>query len=256
MVFVEGRLGAMLSASRDDRSLASAGRLPEAVEIARERIGRLLTEPQGPVRVRRADLAADIAFRVPEDGLATLRGLAHLDVPRYKLDVWRHHGAQVETIYLRTRAGRVRARIYDKARERGDTPGSLIRAEYQHQPEAAKRPSVADFIDADLSKLWRRAFGAWADSSSSLVAGSLAQTHAEVVRLAADGVLSGRVAERMLGTITLLATGAGDAVIGKRGVQRRRAELRQLGLSAEAAEPTEVAVGPIFAAIFEALAQS
>jgi hypothetical protein len=254
MVFVEGRLAPMLSHDLADRTLVAASRLPEAVAVASARIGSLMSEPRGPVRVRRADLAADVAFRMPEQGLAALRGLARLDVPRYKLDVWRHDGAQVETIYLRTRGGRVRARIYDKARERGEEPGSLVRAEYQFQPEGAKRPTVPEFIVSDVSKLWRRAFGAWADSSSSLVAGSLNEVQGEVLRLAREEVVSGRVAERILGTISLLASGTGESVIGLRAVQRRRAELRSLGLSVEAGEEIEVPVGAMFAAIFAALA--
>ena len=256
MVFVEGRLAPMLSGDASDRTLTPAVHLPEAVALASARIASILIAPRGPVRLRRADLAADIRFQQPEDGLSTLRALACMDVPRYQLDVWRHDGTQVATIYLRTPGGRVRARIYDKARERGDVPGTLVRAEYQHQPVGVRRPAITDFVRADVAPLWRRAFGQWAAASSTLTAGTLADQHKEVLSRARGGELTGRVSERLLGSLTLISAGLGDELLGERAVRRRRSELRQLGIAVGETYRGEIAVGEIFQAICASFAHT
>jgi len=256
MVFVEGRLAPMISGDPEDRRLLPARDLAAAVAVVSERLGALLAEPSGPVRVRRADLAADVAFEQPEDGLSMLRALSVIDVPRYKLVVWRRDGVQVETIYLRTPAGRVRARIYDKARERSSTPGSLVRAEYQHQPIGAKRPSVTDFIEQDVGAVWERAFGHWTTSTSTLKAGTRKKHEREIVAQARSGAITGRVAERLLGTLSLTEAGSSVEVLGERAAQRRRSELRRLGVVVEDAIDGTFEVGAIFAAIRAAFAPS
>jgi hypothetical protein len=254
MVFVEGRLAPMLSGATVDRRLVAASELGAAVDLAGARLARLIAEPVGPVRIRRADLAADVRFSRAEDGLSMLRALATLDVPRYKLDVWRHDGRQVETIYLRTRSGRVRARIYDKARERGETPGTLVRAEYQHQPTGAKRPAVAAFIESDAGLVWERAFGRWSTSTSTLTAGTLGAQQQGIIERARAGALTGRVAERLLGTLALFESGAAAGIIGERAAARRRSELRSLGITVEENLAGTFEVGAVLAAIRSALA--
>jgi hypothetical protein len=64
-------------------------------------------------KVRRLDLAADLAFADPTDGLRFLHGMSLLRVPGLKIDVWRSEGL-AETVYLRLKSGRTRWRIYDK----------------------------------------------------------------------------------------------------------------------------------------------
>jgi hypothetical protein len=185
-----------------------------------------------------------------------LRALAAVDVPRYKLDVWRHDGVQVETIYLRTRGGRVRARIYDKARERGDTPGLLVRAEYQHQPIGAKRPAIREFMESDSGLIWERAFGHWSTSTSSLTAGTLGGQERWIIERAREGALTGRVAERLLGTLALFETGASAEILGERSAARRRSELRRLGITVADNLAGTFEVGAVLAAIRSAFAPS
>lgn len=103
LIFAEGRLGAMLSEREGDYSLGSFSSLLAAAEKLEEQVAPVIghDREQGiggeVVALRRLDLAAELRWDDPSDGLAALRALGTLSIPRVKVCEWRHEG-RTETV--------------------------------------------------------------------------------------------------------------------------------------------------------------
>ncbi len=246
LLYAEGRLGAILAESAEDHTLAPAKSLSPGAELARRAFGDLGLEISNETAaVRRLDLAGELHFDRPDDGLCFLRALANLDVPGSKRDIWMQD-ARVETIYYRTpKRGQVRLRCYDKGVESGShEPGARIRLERQVRYAKAQQQTPEAIRSGDLEKLYQGRLAAWTDATTDVVATDLNGAQQAVLeRLAADQVTP-RVAERLLGTLVLVEHFGFEWWEKRHTAQRRKRELRELGivldLERQVAEPVPI----------------
>lgn len=133
LVYCEGRAASLFVGKPApptllDHRLLSHAATRAALEF--EQLGLpLLFEP---ALVRRLDLAVEVVFADPTEGVRFMHALSGIPLPRLKTDVWLKDG-RVETIYYRTMGrGEIRFRVYDKGVESQTAePGGRIRLERQ-----------------------------------------------------------------------------------------------------------------------------
>jgi hypothetical protein len=197
--------------------------------------------------VRRADLAGDLSFHRPADGLAFLRALASLDVPRHRRDLIVADDGTPQTVYLRTpRRGSVKLRAYDKGVESGTAqPGRRVRVERQVRYERRAGGSVEEFAAADLAALWIGNLSRWAGAATGQFAASLNDAQETVLGAWRLGALSNREAERLLGTLAVMRAGASREMWSAPTLSRRRGELRELGISLSTTDAPGEAVNDV-----------
>jgi hypothetical protein len=121
--------------------------------------------PVGGARLRRLDLAVDLAFP-PAAGLAFLALASCINVPGLQRTVW-FGESQPQTIYFR-RGKVIKFRIYDKGVQMGSAPaGTHIRVERQIRWPKRDQPKPEDITAADLDRLWTGELKAWAEAGRS-----------------------------------------------------------------------------------------
>lgn len=243
LIYCEGRLGAMLADDLRDFSLGpffSLGIAAHTLEevfapvVGRDREDGISDDPG---RVRRLDLAAELRWSDPADGIAALDALADLTLPRVKVCEWRHEG-RTETIayYTAAKKKRLLHRIYDKGVQSGSDPaGTLLRFERQHRFEKAKQQLAEEVAwQGNPEALWLDGFEDWAQAAESLnVAGpDAAQRH--LIEKVESGELQREKAERLIGSLAV-ARLRGEGWwrdLGKPHLgRRRRRELADHGLA-------------------------
>ena len=266
LIFAEGRLGAMLSGNDGDFSLAPFSSLPDAPwELEKHLVPVLGHDEEDGIggkgtALRRLDLAAELRWEDPSDGLAALRALGTLSIPRVKVCEWRHEG-RTETVsyYTNTKKRKLLMRIYDKGvQTRSAAPGTLLRFERQHRWAKSDQPQVLDFsFDADPAGLWLDRFEDWAESAQRLAVegGEASQLH--LIEAVERGELDREKAERLIGALAVaqLRGESWWADLGKPHLgQRRRRDLDALGVTlAPSGEPVpEVALGAAIEALRDA----
>ncbi len=255
LIFAEGRLGAMLARSGDDHRLTGADQLATGEERFREALGLigLDFEPE-PAAIRRLDLAAELRFDNPADGLSFMRAMAALDVPGLKRDIWVNKGI-VETVYHRTpKRGEVRSRVYRKDREAGIVgQGVIVRLERQVRYPKAKQQTSEGISGSDLEALYRGRLEGLAKGSGSVVASNLTGAQGMILKRCEEGAITARKAERMLGTLVLLDHFGREWWEKSYTVARRERELQELGivLDTERQEREPVPVGALLTALVE-----
>ncbi len=243
LIYCEGRLGAMLSDDLRDFSLGPFFSLGMAAlnleEVFAPVVGRDretgISDERG--RVRRLDLAAELRWSDPADGIAALDALADLTLPRVKVCEWRHEG-RTETIayYTATKKKRLLHRIYDKGVQGGSDPaGTLLRFERQHRFNKASQTLAEEVAwQGDPEALWLDGFEDWAKAAEDLnVAGpDAAQRH--LIEKVERGELQREKAERLIGSLAV-ARLRGEGWwrdLGKPHLgRRRRRELADHGLA-------------------------
>jgi hypothetical protein len=254
-VWVEGTLSAIL-ADCAATSLAPADGLPRgaraATELARS-VGVDIPDTDRAT-VRRCDLAVDSAFVVPADGLTVLRGVAALNLPRHHSDVHRAPGSIVQSVAWTTGGG-IALRVYDKTSEerRGgvvDDPGRVIRVERQHRPRTAKQLPADEYCAQDLAAMFAHPLSSWSDER--IVIASPAEAYWIIKGLvgrpvlSGGRVLSGRVAERMMGSLMQLSAEGDAAWPNRRTALRRRRELRSVGVEVDTLAASVIELGAFF----------
>ncbi|MGH8301722.1 MAG: hypothetical protein ACRET5_09690 [Steroidobacteraceae bacterium] len=230
LVFAEGRLAAFLRGIAS-HELLPATELPAGCASVHDSFGVFGFDlPEAGV-IRRLDLAGELLFRRAADGLAFLRAVASLDVPGTKRDAW-ITGTRVETVYLRTpRRGEVRLRIYDKGVETGDDePGRRVRIERQLRFHGRQQPPADSLQGADLARLYHGRLAVWANATRDVVVTDLMGAQRTVVERIAEGSITPRVAERVLGTLAILDHFGPSWWEKPHTAQRRLRELRELGV--------------------------
>ncbi len=257
MLYAEGRLGALLAGTTEDHSLASTKGLAPGAERAKEAFAELGLVINSTTAVRRLDLAGELHFDRPADGLSFLRALANLDIPGSKRDIWMKD-ARVETIYYRTpKRGQVRLRCYDKGVEAGThEPGARVRLERQVRYAKAQQQTPEAIQASNLEQLYQGRLAAWTDATTDVVATDLLGAQQAVLeRLAAD-LISARVAERLVGTLVLVEHFGFEWWEKRHTAQRRKRELRELGivLDLERKEAEPVPVGQLLTDLRSAFA--
>jgi hypothetical protein len=235
LLYVEGRLGAIVDGDVDVHRLADARELRDGVERVLE-----LVAPSGleldreRCELRRLDAVTERRHEDdPREGLAELAALAALDPPRMKVEVVRLR-RRIQTVYYRHEGSfAVHLRAYCKATETGHgEPGSWIRVEQQNRPRAGRRQSVAQLRaeGRELGRLFGHRIEAY-ERAGLVEVGSTAWAERRVAQLLAAGDLTPRVAERLWGTVSVWRQyGPEWGGWSTRTRQRRRAELRELGL--------------------------
>jgi hypothetical protein len=265
--WVEGRLAALLAGTDKAHGLAVPADLVAGAGKAREAFACLGLDLAAPVEaVRRADLAGDLTFDDGADGLAFLRALAALDVPRLKRDVWAV-GPRIETVYYRTpKAGEVRMRAYDKGVESGTAPpGERVRFEMQRRFRKALQMSPANMAGMDWAESYRERLGPWERSADGFAVVSLNGAQEAVLNALREGAtlrdgttLTARRAERMLGTLVILSELGPDWYDKSATADRRKREFQDLGIVLDLARETRepVPVGALLKMLAEAFGGS
>lgn len=251
--YVEGRVAAILAtdARPDDHRLASADELDEACAFAGN---WLRTYRRHEWAVARADLASEAVFDNGEDGRRFLTALAELDVPWLKTGTEGGKRSGLETVYWRTAVGRsVVMRAYDKAKETGEgVPGTRVRVERQTRVRKSRQQTVAEFTGAGLRERFVGRELAWLieQGPRTMTFGDVSD-HIDEIRYRVDqGLIAGRVGERMIGYLVLRGKG-----LPGRTWERREAELRRhVGAVSFGAEPRELPIVPQLVALADAFA--
>ncbi|MGA2319481.1 MAG: hypothetical protein ABSG95_01895 [Solirubrobacteraceae bacterium] len=265
LIYIEGRLAALAASDPDAQGLASP-RLLESVPIMSAlEISQLLLPDTlifEDVSLRRADLACDLSFMDGATGLALLRGLAALDVPRRKSVTYKRDG-RVETVnYCTQKLGHIKLRCYDGGVHRGThRPGELVRVEAQLRFKGAARPDPSEWAQQDLGKLWQGKLAAWEGTEEVVLAGLNAMER-EITDAVAAKRLKLPAAETLIGNLRLRASGRGKDYWTAQGHDhlwgRRARTLRDLGLVLDdadlghEAEATLLPLGRILRAVREA----
>jgi hypothetical protein len=260
LFWVESRLSPLLSGEVADRSLACPGAIPDGEVCARTTAARLgiPLDANSTATVRRADLAGDTAFHDDGDAHAFLHALNTLDLPRCKRSAITARGeSRLEAVHW-SNAGGVVVRAYDRGRERLERRqalpmglGTTIRAERQLRPAFRDQLPPASFAAQDFTDVFLRGLSGWPEA---IVAGSLPGAWQSVKGsigqpLPGGKILTLRRAERVMGSLVLLAAEGNSAYDTHRVASERRRELRSLGLTVDDAAYRAVPVGIVISAI-------
>jgi hypothetical protein len=263
LVAAEGRLSAMFNDNGDDHDLASpsllpglAAKLARAFEVvAAPRIGTL---QQATAAVRRMDLATELRFHDPSDGLAVLDAASQITAAPLKTVCYRNEG-RTETVAFAAcsrktgRVIRIVSRLYDKGVE-SDThkPGERLRWETQTRYEKREQMRPEVMADEDIGAMWLKGFKACTGSAERLTVAPADLIEKAVLLAADEGKLSPALAERLAGTLIITRLrGAGwwrDQGLDKTGA-RRRTELRKAGFATSSALNHAVELGPVVEAL-------
>lgn len=237
LLTVEGRMGAILAKDRHNHDLVPAAGL-DKIERATEAVLRSVLgfrpDQHTICEMRRYDLAGELAFDDPGDGLAMLRTLGAMCPSRARMTLERSADGQVMTAYVRTpKRGEVQQRFYDKGLEAGThPPGHRIRLESQLRPPKHKRMAPTTLGRLDLRSHFIRRMESFMHTSDGVVAAGDRAAATELLGRVARGELSMAKAERLIGSVTVLGL-HGRAVYDQRQGQRRLKALRDEGVALE-----------------------
>lgn len=205
---------------------------PATLHEAEERLLDALADAGLPVGraggIGRLDQTVTLEFDDPREGLCFMAGIAAVDVPRVKPAVY---GRPPETVYfLAERSGRKLARVYDKGAESNTAPpGRLVRLENQSRFGKEARMSSETISSSQVSEsLFKARFAPVAASCDGLTAATLPLLAERVADKVADGKMTYRQAERLIGFLVL--KGQKAPRYAPRTERRRMAELREHGL--------------------------
>lgn len=227
LVWVEGRMVQLLTRP-GDRSLMPAAALPDAQQEARRVLDVLRLSDAREVGVARLDVTAGVEFDRPAQGWAVLRGMAALDAPRRKTEVW-HQRGRPETVYLATAGGAKRERIYDKGLEAGDAPaGTRLRFEAQMRFPKRVRTTAGWWTMERVHESFEGRYAPMARAADGVRVAGEAELRAVVRELVAEGKLGPVQARTLLGHLAAESVGIPTS---NRTRRRQRAELRRLGLA-------------------------
>lgn len=271
MLYWEGRLSAVAADDAGDHSLADPAELPQAAGEASRKLEQIAALPEGCLAkaehgVRRLDLAADLSFEKRSEGLAFLRTLAALSVPRRKVQTWAQAGGRLETVSFHKLAGGLVLRAYDKGAERKATgaedaepPGRRIRIERQHRWQRKDQPTPEEVAFADHGKMWLAGFERWLDAAERVTVASADDQEEAIIAAVEQGSISVADAERLLAGAAIVRSRGGQwwADRGKPDTGRRRmAAAAKAGLlldpRGDGKNPANVAIAPTIRALRDA----
>jgi hypothetical protein len=247
LIWWEGRLDALLTDSESGWNLRPvgdvvAGRNMAAAAfdvLAGEALSDYESRPCG--EVRRFDLAHEFEFEDGRDGLAFLRTVAGMCPPRRKVDVWKGQDGQPQTVYVRQEtSGRVTERLYDKGVESGShQPGQRLRYEAQRRLPKSSRHAPETLATLDLSAEYGRSIKTYLGGDENVIAAGPNATVEHLARAVARGELSIAKAERIIGSVALLAEYGRSIYPCERQQRRRIADVRQAGVSLDDELPSD-----------------
>lgn len=213
-----------------------------------------LVEPFGAAfkGVGRSDLTGGYRFPSVNEGRAFFAGMAAVELPRCETT---RRGSPVHSVWWTGAKGReIKSRVYDKGLERGtDDPFTLGRLEDQRRYPSGGRVPVDVLADRDWC---RERFAARFDPTRKAVDGVKCASIPVIGQALADearyGYRDWKEAERLAGSLILLAGGAGEAY-GRSTFYARRRELREAGfvIADTWMEPVEVDLGAVVESVVE-----
>ena len=236
LLVTEGRLSPMLSGDVEDRSLASPTSLVAGGERARAALANVGVEIHERPVVRRIDLAAELHFDDPADGLLVLRAFEDVRLPPLAQDRRKSPNANTEGVAW-VSGGRIVLRLYDAGDHHGtDAPGFRLRLERQSHPRKADQQPPESFALQDLSALFLGRLAALTRAMPTIQALPPRQAEIQVLRQARDSGLSLAKAERRLGMIRVSELGQAVPLWGSKVADRHR-ELRDAGILLDNSAP-------------------
>ena len=224
MVYVEGRLAALLNGA-DDHRLLPAAEFTRAPAVAAERFG---LDEMRPVGVARADLASELRFSDGRDGLELLRAASYVDLPWLKVGTEGGKRDSLETVSWRTVNGRsVVLRMYDKGRETGlVAPGEWIRFERQRRWRKVRERTVAEVIESPHSAFVGRELARLVDGVERVDVCNRWGAVERLRELQAGGVLTGEMHAKLVGFVVSCGPG-----LKRSTAYAWAARLRSLGIA-------------------------
>lgn len=217
-IWVEGRLGALLSGDKKNGDLPPADFLRVAALRAAADLSVLFGfDASGEklfasarVALRRIDIAGEISCSSPSLGLSLLRGFANLSFAGHRVtDAYGSNG-RIETVNLRERSkkkggGKIRFRIYDKGVESGShRPGERLRFERELHFQSKNQMPVELVTSADVRGWWRKGWEPWIGKDldkHGLKVCSLDEAAEAVLAMADSGELKWETAQRLAGAL-------------------------------------------------------
>ena len=236
LVFAEGRAGgeALLPAPGVDEALARLCAALADLGIA--------AAPERCAGLRRLDLAADLRTDSAVEGLALLEAVAAASFGAGKLAAYRAE-RRVESVLIKSRAGRTLARLYDKGAQLGAPPGRRLRFEAQWRFPRAERPAPERLDGAELRGLFARRFKPLWQAAGGIRLAPGAGLVDRIAEAVADGRLAPSRARTLAGYLLLGAAGVPQGA--RRTTYELERESRELGLlaslSADADRSVDVA---------------
>ncbi|HWO16366.1 MAG TPA: hypothetical protein VNM89_06600 [Solirubrobacterales bacterium] len=231
LVFAEGRAGA--------EALVAAAELPAALE----RLGAALADLGIPIAapacagLRRLDIAADLRTDSAVEGRALLECVGVVSPGAEVLCAYRAERG-VQSVLMKSRAGRTLARLYDKGAQSGRAPpGRWLRLEAQWRFPRQARPALEQVDSAVLRERFARRFASlWQAAGGFRLGGAEA-----IVESLAAAVEAGQLAPSRARTLAgyLLLGAAGIPQGARRTTCELERECRQLGLSASLLDAPE-----------------
>jgi hypothetical protein len=223
LVFAEGRPGA--------DGLTSAAELPEALrslEGSVENLG-IPVGSGSSAGLRRLDVAVDLWMDSAVEGEAFLECVGGASLGAGKLVAYRA-SRRVESVLVKTRANRTKARLYDKGVETGRAPGGRwIRLEAQWRFPRTGRPPVGQLGGSVLRDRFARRFDSLWQAAEGVRVGGYEVVSERLGEAVAAGRLAPSRARSIAGYLVLRAAGV------PQGAARTEYELdrdcRELGLS-------------------------
>ncbi len=223
LVFAEGRPGGA--------ALCAAAELPAALRRLRrdlEDLGIPLASVPA-AGLRRLDVAADLGTDSAPEGLALLECVGAASPGAGTIAAYRAERC-VESVLIKSRAGRTLARVYDKGAETAAAPrGRWLRFEAQWRLPREARVDPAAVDPALLRDRFKRRFeGLW-QAAGGFRLGGLEAVGERLAAAVSSGQLAPSRARSIAGYLVLRSAGV------PQGAERTAAELerecRQLGLS-------------------------
>ena len=179
--------------------------------------------------LRRLDVAVDLCTDSAAEGLALLECVGAAPLGAGKLAAYRAERC-VESVLIKSRAGRTLARVYDKGAESGRAPrGRWLRLEAQWRLPRGARIGLAELDSALLQERFKRRFeGLWQAAGGFRLGGLEA-----VTERISDAVASGQLQPSRARSVAgyLLLRSAGVCQGADRTAYELERECRELGLS-------------------------
>ncbi len=223
LVFAEGHPGG--------EALCAAAELP----LALRRLRRALEDLGIPIAavpsagLRRLDVAVDLWTDSAAEGLALLECVGAASPGAGKLAAYRA-GRCVESVLIKSRAGRTLARLYDKGAQGGRAPpGRWLRLEAQWRLPRRARINL-DAVDSELLRdRFKRRFDPLWQAAGGFRLGGLEAVTERIDEAVAAGQLQPSRARSVAGYLVLRSAGVRQGA--SRTAYELERECRQLGLS-------------------------
>lgn len=223
LVFAEGR--------PCDEELVVASDLPRAMRRLRRALGDLGLPLVGvpSAGVRRLDVAADLWTDFAAEGLALLECVGAAAPSTGKVVVYRAERC-IESVSLKTIAGRTRGRLYDKGAQLGRAPrGRWLRFEAQWRFPRGARPALEELSAEVLrGRFWSRFESLW-QAPGGFRFGGLGAVGERIEAAVRSGQLLPSRARSIAGYLLLSASGIPQGA--RRTTYELERECRELGLS-------------------------